>query len=86
VPPFGREVNIAIVVMSMRQNTIRPVPSRRGTMQAMKECPLCGETMRLSVREIRDSIPGSGQASVRVTREWICPECDYFEEAETGEE
>ena len=52
----------------------------------MKECPLCGESMRLSVREIRESIPGSGQASVRVTREWICPECDYFEEAETGEE
>ena len=41
--------------------------------------------MRLSVREIRDDIPGSGQSSVRVAREWICPECDYFEEAETGE-
>jgi hypothetical protein len=52
----------------------------------MKECPLCGETMRLSVREVRDTIPGSGQASTRVVREWICPECDYFEEAELGEE
>jgi acetone carboxylase gamma subunit len=53
---------------------------------AMKECPLCGESMRLSVREIRDIIPGSGESPARVTREWICPECDYFEEAEAGEE
>jgi len=51
----------------------------------MKECPLCGEKMRLNVREIRDAIPGSSEASVRVAREWICPECDYFEEAEAGE-
>ena len=48
----------------------------------MKECPLCGETMRLSVREIRDTIPGSSEPAVRVAREWICPECDYFEEVE----
>ena len=52
----------------------------------MKECPLCGETMRLDVKEIRDPVPGRGQSAVRVSREWICPECDYFEEAETGEE
>jgi acetone carboxylase gamma subunit len=51
----------------------------------MKECPLCGESMRLSVREVRDTTPGSG-ARTREAREWICPECDYFEEAETGEE
>ena len=25
-------------------------------------------------------------ATVRQLREWICPECDYFEEAEAGEE
>jgi acetone carboxylase gamma subunit len=52
----------------------------------MKECPLCGETMRLSVREIKDRVPGVNQTALRVTREWICPECDYFEEAEAGEE
>jgi len=51
----------------------------------MKECPLCGETMRLTVREIRDTIPGSNETPVRVAREWVCPECDYFEEAEAGE-
>lgn len=41
--------------------------------------------MRLSVREVPSGMPGSA-ARTRVTREWICPECDYFEEAETGEE
>ena len=50
----------------------------------MKECPLCGETMRLSVRGTQETIPGAGQSSVRVVREWICPECDYFEEAEAA--
>jgi len=41
--------------------------------------------MRLSVRETREAIPGAGESIVRITREWICPECDYFEEAESGE-
>ena len=53
----------------------------------MKECPLCGETMRLSTREVRR--PQSrqrGPGDVRQIREWICPECDYFEEAEAGED
>lgn len=51
----------------------------------MKECPLCGESMRLSVREVRETIPGQGQTTPRIRREWMCPECDYFEEAEAGE-
>ena len=46
---------------------------------------MCGETMKLSVREIQDRPRGGGPPSARVTREWICPECDYFEEAEAGE-
>ena len=41
--------------------------------------------MRLSVREIQDRVPGQSQAAVRIYREWICPECDYFEEAEARE-
>lgn len=53
--------------------------------RGMKECPMCGTTMRLVEREVREAIPGIGQASSRVLREWICPECDYFEEAEAGE-
>lgn len=39
--------------------------------------------MRLSVRDIES--PGESAGTVRVIREWICPECDYFEEAETGD-
>jgi hypothetical protein len=52
----------------------------------MKECPLCGESMRLDVREVHDQIPGHGESAARRRREWICPECDYFEEADAGEE
>jgi uncharacterized protein YlaI len=44
----------------------------------MHECPLCGEVMHLSEREVREM-----NGTVRQVREWICPECDYFEEAET---
>ncbi len=51
----------------------------------MKECPLCGENMRLSVREIQERVPGASQPAPRNVREWICPECDYFEDAEAGE-
>jgi acetone carboxylase gamma subunit len=46
----------------------------------MRECPLCGENMRLSVRDVLDA-----GGNNRVVREWICPECDYFEEAEASE-
>jgi hypothetical protein len=41
--------------------------------------------MRLSVREVQERVPGVTALAVRVTREWVCPECDYFEEAEAGE-
>jgi hypothetical protein len=49
----------------------------------MKECPLCGEQMRLEVREIPER-PGMESAG-RLLREWVCPECDYYEEAEADE-
>ena len=48
----------------------------------MKECPLCGEQMKLHERQVQER---AGSAA-RTLREWICPECDYFEEAEAGEE
>ena len=57
----------------------------QGTPPLNKECPLCGESMRLTVREIEDHVPGVGQPVRRIVREWMCPECDYFEEAEAGE-
>ena len=41
--------------------------------------------MRLSVREVQDRVPGVSQSTSRLVREWIGPECDYFEDAEAGE-
>ena len=42
--------------------------------------------MRLTTPDLRSSAVGpGGQQAVRQGREWVCPECDYFEEAEAGE-
>ena len=49
---------------------------------AAKECPMCGEAMRLREREVVDRVPGTPQTGVVRYREWVCPECDYFEEVE----
>lgn len=51
----------------------------------MKECPLCGETMRLTVREVVQPSTTGQPPTRRIVREWVCPECDNFEEAEAGE-
>ena len=48
-----------------------------------RECPQCGERMRLRRIESVVHIPGNPEATKRQVREWVCPECDYFEEAET---
>jgi len=47
-----------------------------------KECPLCGTRMRLQRRERTDRVPGSRDTHTKLIAEWVCPECDYFEEAE----
>jgi C4-type Zn-finger protein len=53
---------------------------------AGKECPMCGEFMRLVLRESISRVPGTSQEIKTALREWVCPECDYFEEEErTGE-
>ena len=52
-------------------------------MADSKECPLCGESMHLKTSERTDYVPGTGQTSTRQVREWVCPECDYWEEAES---
>jgi C4-type Zn-finger protein len=51
-----------------------------------KECPMCSEYMRLVTREAVSRVPGTTQVVKAPVREWICPECDYFEEAESGDE
>jgi hypothetical protein len=50
-----------------------------------KECPMCGETMRLREREIVDRVPGTPQTTTAKYREWVCPDCDYFEDVEDFE-
>ncbi len=45
-----------------------------------KECPMCGDWMRLHKVTQEERIPGTSQSLVRETLEWRCPECDYFEE------
>jgi hypothetical protein len=46
---------------------------------------MCGEAMRLTAREVTERVPGNTQTVRATTREWVCPECDYFEDAEDSE-
>jgi hypothetical protein len=46
---------------------------------------MCGETMRLNERELTENVPGTPEAPVTKIREWVCPECDYFEDVEDGD-
>jgi predicted RNA-binding Zn-ribbon protein involved in translation (DUF1610 family) len=47
-----------------------------------KECPMCGEFMRLVTRERVSRLPGTSQEVKATVKEWVCPECDYFEDEE----
>jgi len=49
---------------------------------AARECPLCTATMRLVTRQETMQMPGTSQTRTTTYDEWVCPECDYFEEAE----
>ena len=51
-------------------------------MPETKPCPLCGGTMRLKEVESKVWVPGNASATARNVREWICPDCDYYEEAD----
>ena len=46
---------------------------------------MCGEFMRLAVKEVVTPVPGTSQVVKSKSKEWTCPECDYFEEDEGGE-
>ena len=54
-------------------------------MAETKECPLCGESMQMTIHDRADRVPGTTEVTTRQAREWVCPECDNFEEAESGE-
>ena len=43
---------------------------------------MCGEIMRLKDSKVEVLVPGNPQATTRTVREWVCRECEYFEEAE----
>jgi ssDNA-binding Zn-finger/Zn-ribbon topoisomerase 1 len=49
---------------------------------ATRECPLCGTTMLLKESTTTSHTPGNPKPTTLPLREWVCPECDYFEEAE----
>ena len=51
-------------------------------MPEPRECPLCGCTMRLMQSHQVVRVPGNPSDTTRSTAEWVCPDCDYFEEAE----
>jgi C4-type Zn-finger protein len=49
-----------------------------------QECPLCGGSMFLKTHELIVQIPGNPRVTKRPVQEWVCPDCDYFEEREEG--
>jgi C4-type Zn-finger protein len=49
-----------------------------------KECPMCGGHMQLHTREQTDRVPGTRETRRTPLREWVCPECDYFEEVDSS--
>jgi rubredoxin len=51
-------------------------------MPAMRECPLCGGTMRRDEKNAVVQVPGNPTPSTTRSPEWVCPDCDYFEEAD----
>ena len=51
-------------------------------MAEQRECPMCGATMVLKHRQEPVRVPGTPKVIKRTTPEWVCPDCDYFEEAD----
>lgn len=46
---------------------------------------MCAEPMKLTQYEASDRVPGTQQSAQSTVREWVCPECEYFEEADDVE-
>jgi YgiT-type zinc finger domain-containing protein len=55
------------------------MPEESGTTH---ECPLCGGTMRLKTTETVVLVPGNPTGTTRKVSEWVCPDCDYYEEVD----
>ena len=43
---------------------------------------MCGGTMTLKTAETTVRVPGNPAPSKRNATEWVCPDCDYFEEVD----
>ena len=43
---------------------------------------MCGTNMKIKESQTVTRVPGNPRATTKTTREWVCPDCDYFEEAE----
>jgi len=41
--------------------------------------------MRIKVIETVVTVPGNPRATSKTSREWTCPDCDYFEEVDENE-
>ncbi len=41
---------------------------------------MCGESMRRQARVVSIRIPGTNEVREHQVDEWVCRECDYFEE------
>ena len=68
--------------MSRRHAGASVCLQRTKIMPATRECPLCGGTMKAKQTQTVTQVPGNPSATTRTTSEWVCPDCDYFEEAE----
>jgi C4-type Zn-finger protein len=55
-------------------------------MPTRKECPLCGELMDLTQTQSSTQVPGNPKPTILVVSEWVCKDCEYFEEAGLGDE
>ena len=51
-------------------------------MPETQDCPLCGGTMQLRTTISVARIPGNPRDTTHSSAEWVCPDCDYYEEAE----
>ena len=38
--------------------------------------------MKIKESQTVTLVPGNPRPTTRTTREWVCPDCDYFEEAD----
>jgi hypothetical protein len=43
---------------------------------------MCGGAMKIKQTHTVLQVPGNPRATSRTAAEWVCPDCDYFEEIE----